>query len=468
VSPPRSKLPGLIHAGAWQWSAWEYWKRRGILLLLLSVLLFGALVELRSAFLHRRMGDLGVFLRTAWAVRAGQDIYTVTDNNGFHYHYPPLFAILLVPLADPPAGAARTWTVPYAVSVAIWYTFSLLCLLVAVHWLAGALEQTGRCRKGLRVLPILACLPPIGHTLMRGQVSLLLLLLLCGMARALLRPQTSLKRARWFFAGASGLWHGSCQAGWWLAGAICLKVIPAFLLLHPLQRRDGRCLAGCAAGLVLGLAVIPGAVFGPVQTCAYYREWTHVLLWPALGPGTDRSRAKELIDITATDSQSFQAIFHNTMYPNPATRPSKPSAAVRCAHWLVGGFLTIVTLLVGRRREDAPAVIIRLGALIVIMMLLSPVCHLHYFCLSLPLVMGSLAAVGEENRLAKRGMYALVILYSLANALPHFPTLQLLRDCGLATYAALLLWLVGMIILSTGRRSESAQLDQPGISAVAA
>ena len=32
-------------------------------------LLFGVLVELRSVYLQRRMGDLSVFLRTAWAVR---------------------------------------------------------------------------------------------------------------------------------------------------------------------------------------------------------------------------------------------------------------------------------------------------------------------------------------------------------------------------------------------------------------
>src|SRR5262249_5129951 len=154
----------------------------------------------------------------AWAVRTGQDIYTTTDHNGYHYHYPPLFAILLVPLADPPPGADRSWTVSFPITVAIWYVFSLCCLVIAVHWLACALE--GRQGDGvssispclpislspclsswwaLRVLPVLACLPPIGHTLMRGQVSLLLLLLLCGMAAALLRGR------RW-------------QAGLWLAG----------------------------------------------------------------------------------------------------------------------------------------------------------------------------------------------------------------------------------------------------------
>src|SRR5438105_14052376 len=126
------------------WSALTAWQRCGLALGIATVVCFGGLVELRSAYLQRRMGDLGVFLRTAWAVRTGHDIYTVTDDNGYHYHYPPLFAILLAPLADPPPGAERSWTAPYTVAVAIWYVFSLLCLVVAVHWLARALEQARR------------------------------------------------------------------------------------------------------------------------------------------------------------------------------------------------------------------------------------------------------------------------------------------------------------------------------------
>src|SRR5438876_9234519 len=138
---PRRSFWGIINfvPSTTRLLALSRWQRGGLALCLVVVVLFGVLVEMRSAYLTRRMGDLGVFLRTAWAVRTGQDIYTVTDNNGYHYHYPPLFAILLVPLADPPPGAERSWTVPYAVTVAIWYAFSVLCVVIAVHWLAGAL-----------------------------------------------------------------------------------------------------------------------------------------------------------------------------------------------------------------------------------------------------------------------------------------------------------------------------------------
>src|SRR5437588_359272 len=118
------------------------WDKLGLGLFLALCLAFGALVELRSAFLSRRMGDLGVFLRTAWAVRTGGDLYHISDDNRWHYSYPPLYAILMAPLADPPAGADSAGYVPFAWSVAICYVLNLGSLFLAVHLLASALEAT--------------------------------------------------------------------------------------------------------------------------------------------------------------------------------------------------------------------------------------------------------------------------------------------------------------------------------------
>ncbi len=42
--------------------------------LLALVIVFGGMVEMRSAFLSRRMGDLGCYLRPAWAAWVGEDI----------------------------------------------------------------------------------------------------------------------------------------------------------------------------------------------------------------------------------------------------------------------------------------------------------------------------------------------------------------------------------------------------------
>jgi hypothetical protein len=427
------------------------WERRGLVLLLLVVLGFGLLVEKRSAFLSRRMGDLDVFLRAAWAVRVGEDLYQASAER-FHYHYPPLFAILMTPLADPPTDEEASAVVPYPVSVALWYVLSLVCLAAAVHLLAKALEDASPdpdvraqrigCRRwcALRVLPVLACLPPIGHTLMRGQVNLLLLLLLCGLAAAVIRGRL----------GRSGLW---------LAGAICLKVIPAFLLLFPLWRRDLRSLTFCALGLLIGLGLIPLGVFGAAQTLAYYREWSTVLVSPGLGTGNDQSRAQELIDATATDSQSFQAIIHNSIYPDGWTRPRTVVPWVRLAHWLLGGVLALITLLAGWKCRDAHGQVMVLGCLVLLMILLSPVCHLHYFCLAIPLIMGLLSTAwkGQGTLFPGKWLSVLLLLLIIANTLPHLQFCQRLRDIGIASHAALLLWLTGVIALwRTSRESSPA------------
>jgi hypothetical protein len=443
--------------------------RCGLAVLAVAFVLFGFVVEGRSAFLTRHRTDLQVYLRAAWAVRAGADLYTVTDDNYWHYHYPPLFAILMTPLADPPLGAAPLLTTPFPIAVAVWYVFSVGCLAVGVHWLAGALEDTSPdpavrtqprgCRRwwALRVLPVVACLPPTWAALARGQVNLLVLALLCGMAAAVLR-------------GRRG------QAGLWLAGAICLKVFPAYLLVYPLWRRDVRWLAGCAAGLVVGLGIIPTLVFGPHQAWAYYQEWTDVLVRPGLGHGEDHTRDTELIAATATDSQSFLSVLHNTLHLDRATRPAQATEATRLAHWGIGGTLTGLTLLLlGWRRQGGRRELLGLGMLLLIMFLLSPVCHLHYFCLALPLVMGFLAVAweappGEGTSAARRylGLSLLLGVHGVANTLPHLPGLEMLRDVGLATYGTLLLWLAAMLVLRWSPASNVEGEPVEGAERVAA
>src|SRR5262245_37872535 len=366
------------------------WERGALALLLVLGVAFGVLVEIRTAFLRRRMGDLGCYLRAAWAVRTGNDLYDVMDDNGWHYNYPPLLAILAVPLADAPAGADRAGLLPWAASTAIWYVLNVLCLVVAVHWLATALERTlpvpglrdqpRGCRRwwALRVVPIVLGLIPIGHTLMRGQVNLMMLALLCGVAAGLLRGQRF-------------------RAGLCLAGMICVKVYPAYLVLYPLWKRDGRCLAGCAAGLFVGMVAVPLAVFGPEQTVAHYRTWARVLVGPSLGAGEDRSRAQELTQVTSTDTQAFYAVLHNTLHADRSRRPVLAEPWVRAVHWAIGAGLTLLTLLAARRRDDAAGTALTLGALTTIMLLLCPVCHLHNLTLLLLLTASLLASSWERT-----------------------------------------------------------------------
>src|SRR5215469_2332473 len=64
---------------------------------------FFAVTLYRETLQDTRKGDFGVFQRAAWAAREGQSLYGITDDHGWHYLYPPLFASLMIPLAEAPA-----------------------------------------------------------------------------------------------------------------------------------------------------------------------------------------------------------------------------------------------------------------------------------------------------------------------------------------------------------------------------
>jgi hypothetical protein len=458
------------------------WQRRGLIALLAIFVLHGIHVEHRSLFLKRRMNDLGVYLRAAWAVRTGANLYEVTDSNGFHYVYPPLLAILLVPLADPPRGADPILTLPFALSVPVWYAFNVVCLWWGCNWLAGSLELA----KGiddkrdsyrwwtLRIGPIVVCLPMILDTLVHGQVNLLLLALLCGMAGSLLRGRTWL-------------------AGLFLSGAICLKVFPAFLLIYVFWRREFRCLAGCGVGLLIGLCVIPALIWGPRGALDYHRQFAERVLLPGAGAGTDRSLANELTGITATDSQSLVAVIHNTLHMDRATRPRE---APNWERWLAlgtGGVLTVLSLLAAgwRRRQSASSDILFFGQLLIVMLINCPVCHLSYFCLGLPIIMVVFADVWlpawsdsrtnfeNRDRLQRNGpreraarMLKLLICWFVidvtAHSLPHVPGLECLRDIGLAAYATLFLWFMAGLMLRNFIPSVQSVVETSDSASVAA
>jgi hypothetical protein len=278
------------------------------------VFAFGWIVLHRSAYLQNRHTDAGVYFRAAWAVQRGTSIYQVKDDNGWPYVYPPFFAILMTPLADPPAGTRpdeRGYSLPYPASIAVYYAISVAALFGAMHILASAIEgksgnpnsrvppRYGRRWWALRLAPILICAPMIGATLSRGQSTLLILLCLAAMTAAFMRGRSSL-------------------AGWWLAGAICIKVFPAYLLLYPLWWRDVRCLATSFAGLLLGLCVLPAAIMGPATTIASYQEYFQFFLQPAFTGADNLSDPNGSWNEIHGHIQSFKAVLFGIANLDPA------------------------------------------------------------------------------------------------------------------------------------------------------
>jgi hypothetical protein len=442
--------------------------RLGLAAILGAALIFGAITELRSAFLVHRHTDAGVYFRAAWAVQAGKPISAITDDNGWHYQYPPLLAVLLLPLADPPPGVVGGRLIPYPISIALWYALGAAALVWGVHRTASAIETSpsvaalrappfSRPWWTLRVVPSAVCLIPIGDTLGRGQVGTIVLLCVAGMIQSLLTRRSG-------------------RAGLWLSGAICLKVFPAFLLLYPAWRRDWRCLAGCAVGLLIGLLVIPAAALGPGRLLATYDDFYRLVLRGATVNAPDPSTVEEFYHEREGGLMSFRSVLFKTLHPDPATRPPALAPGYDWAQKLIG-LGTIALMLIalggpefrhGRRRAagapDSPiTTVIALGLMLVAVIPLVPVAKPHYYMLSLLLVMGLIADHWERRgqpRLSP-GLSAFLVLYAVANLLPYLPGLYILMDLGLAMYAGVALWVAGLVVLWRRRATPVAAEPAP-------
>jgi alpha-1,2-mannosyltransferase len=412
------------------------WGKIGVVGFFVFLLAFGGMVEFRSALLTRRMGDLDVFLRAAWAVRNDADIYAITSDNDWHYLYPPLYAILMTPLADPPKDADPTGYVPYRYSVAICFLLSLLSLFVGVHVLASAMEerifaagQPAFCRRWwlLRILPVVICFLPMGHTLMRGQVNVIVLAMLCAATAGWIRGQ-------------------SFRAGAWLAFAICIKVIPVYLLVYPLWKRDARALLGCAAGCFVGLVLIPMAVFGPDRAKAHYDTYAKAFFGPLLNLTKDERNKEE---IAQTDSVGVRNALHNWMYPDASERPDDMHAAAKLTYLALGFVMTLLTLWPGtwRKSESTTLCAHQFAGLIVLMTFFSPVSHSHYLLFCLPVVM-SLLAYSWQGQPTLRVPWLLMgcfIVFNVTMAIAYLPGLEILKDRCAALFATLPLWVIPVV-----------------------
>lgn len=415
--------------------------RRDRLCLTLLVLLTigaGVLTEIRSAFAQRRHTDLGVYLRASWAIREGIDHYTVTDDNGWHYTYPSLLAITLIPFADAPAGQPQpAWAVPYPVSVALWYLLGVVLLAWSVHHLCRAIEDThpggpnpavrsGRRFWWTRTWPVWVCAPAIGSTLVRGQTNLILLALLAGCIAAAIRGRRA-------------------AAGWWLAGATCLKVIPALLVLYPLIRRDWRMLGHFVLGMVAGMIVIPVIALGPERALSTTETFVNQTILPGLTskPG---ALSRELTDMTGTDNQSIQSIIHALRHWNEQPRPATAAASTKLLHVAIGLALIVWTFLTARHIADERyRTLFLLSGLVIVMVAVTPVNHTHYMALAVPAVLGLVYwDLEQRGKFVWGAALTVVVLLHAASGiyprLPFAPGYQATRDLGVTMLGTLVVW----------------------------
>ncbi len=446
------------------------------MLLIIGVLLFGALTVKRSAFSERRMTDAGVFFRAGWAVREGVDPMSISDENGWRYLYPPAIAAAFVPLADAPVSEplpstpsgpetpAASGYMPYWVSVAIWYFFSVLCAAASIELLArtltrGSADPNIRALKpthggwwNIRFWPMLCLAPDFGSTLSKGQINLHMLVLICGgiflFAQATRLGADSSQPSRRF---GPAFWGGVC-----MAMAACIKVIPGILVFDVLARRGWRAIIGYGACGLAVMVVIPVLVFGPVR--AYESTWTFMDKVLLAGLAGSDERLQHGAGFDNTDNLSIQGSLHNLMHIHEprGERPEKPDAWVKPTHLAVSIGLLIATLLIGRGRpDDALAITLRVGMLCAVMLLATPMCHRHYYVFMLPAVFALVFMNIGRSPLGFLHGWGVVLI-------PVYPTLMgvarvqsegLLRDLPIPLALNLVVW--SMCALALARRAAT-------------
>ena len=205
------------------------------------------------------------------------------------------------------------------------------------------------------------------------------------------------------------------------------------------------------------------AVWGPRQALAQHAYFVTNVVLAGVSADGGQAVGEELTRTTATDSQSFVAALHHLRHratPREA-RPPQASGADRLTHWAISGTLAAVTLLAARRLTASPADhLVYFGCACAVMVVASPVSHMHYYAFVLPLVSGLWlrAVAGRPGRVFPDRRTACVLAaWGAATALPLLPgePFHTFRETGLGTAATVLLWGFGLSAVGTAGRAAA-------------
>ncbi|MGC1720285.1 MAG: glycosyltransferase family 87 protein, partial [Isosphaeraceae bacterium] len=355
--------------------------------------------------------DFTVYTEAGAAFFDGREPYEVTNLRHWYYLYPPLFALLVSPLA----------ALDFKSQVVVWYIISLVLaigcysesrhlwtLLVASNSgeadiVRNAAFRIGACAGLTVLLPTLECLQ-------RGQVGIALVYSL------LLGFRLSLGGRSW------PIW---CLGGVVLGWPIVVKLIPALPVAVLLLQRWAAALApsrsprslsrattvtlGLALGVFLFTFAIPAACIGWSQNLHHLHTWSRkVVTSPDVG-------REVFVEVDNDSNQSFSNAAHllaarirgratagaNSVTDQAAHRQwlaavtainTHRHADYVTAEWVLGVQVIVLVLLIVAGlavglRGDVLAQAATYGLACLVTVLISPVAWSHYYVLWLPSVL---------------------------------------------------------------------------------
>jgi len=197
-------------------------------------------------------GDFGVYLHAARLMASGQNIYaTPVENGGLFYIYPPLLALLFIPLTH----------IPENLSIVLWTVLNVALIAwivpAACELFSGARFSTlpAKTRWAIGFFSLLLTGRFILQHLDRGQTNILEVALLVLGIRLI-------KRESWW----------TVLGGAVIGISIALKVLPGPFLIWLVLEKQIKALAGVGIGLAAGL-VSPALLVGWKTNASLLSTW---------------------------------------------------------------------------------------------------------------------------------------------------------------------------------------------------
>jgi hypothetical protein len=282
----------------------------------LLLLFAGVSVQYSYKALHNR----SAFVRQQSQVLAVDEGADITKR--FNYPYPPVMAVLLLPIASlPPVPGALTW-----------FYLKVGMTLLAIPWVFRLVADPDRpFPAAAQAAAVLLSLMPILGDLQHGNVNLFILFLVVAALVAF--------RAR-----------RDALSGILLGLAISCKVTPALFVPYLVWKRAWRALAGVAIGLALFLwpGVVPALRLGLAENQQQLVSWYREMVYPFVVEGkvTSEHENQSLPGVVyrlTTASPSFST-YVNDVY-TPTEYDNFLNLDRGSARWLLKGCMAAFALL---------------------------------------------------------------------------------------------------------------------------
>jgi len=362
--------------------------------ILVALTIYGYLVigprgRIDAGRIDRHMTDFTVFTEAGAAFFDGRNPYFVANPRGWHYLYPPLFALLVAPLSvfDPESQVVIWYFVNVGLAFACLGEIHRIWRLVSDRAGPGRSLWVGACGGLAAFLPFLDCMQA-------GQLGIAILYVLMAGFRLFLQ---------------GGSWPGRFLAGLVLALPAVVKLVPSlpvvFLLFQqwsavafsPGGRRPWRrattLSAGVLTGVFLFLLAIPACLIGWQENLAYLHLWqTRVVSNDRVGPTANfnihsvrnQSLANAVYLLTRSTARTIRS------GPGATARRDRPERIVqpevRVAIGVTLTLLVAVGLTLQRRAhalDQATAYSLAVCATLVV----SPLTWGHYYMAAVPAVL---------------------------------------------------------------------------------